>query len=104
MGWENRNGRFYFYGKERIGDRVRSVYYGMSEAAAIISRLTELRRDKQEMARADDRAAISKMRAQDDEIEKLDDLIIKLTSAALLSAGFHQHHGTWRRKRNGQTE
>ena len=33
MGLEDRNGRLYYYRKERVGDRVRSVYMGSGELA-----------------------------------------------------------------------
>jgi hypothetical protein len=102
MGWETRKGRLYYYTKERIGERVVSIYHGTGASAGLISELAELRRADREKARAEDLAEIQRMQDEDGEISALDDLVVALTQEALISAGFHQHRGTWRRKRNGK--
>ena len=46
MGWEDRNGRSYYYRKERTGGRVRSVYVGNSQMAHGLVMLDEMGRGR----------------------------------------------------------
>lgn len=38
MGWERRGGKFFYYRKQRVAGRVRSIYFGSGERAETASR------------------------------------------------------------------
>ena len=96
MAWENRHGRLFYYRKVREGKRVRSIYLGRCEEAYLCSELVEETNHSQRMER--------NLLKPDNEIESqlsaLDAEIAAITKATLITAGFHQHKGTWRKKRN----
>jgi len=37
MGWKTINGRRYYYKSERVGDRVKTTYFGGGESGLLIS-------------------------------------------------------------------
>ncbi len=100
MALEQRGSNFYYYGKERRGGRVCSIYYGSGETAVLMSRLDEARREeaghKLEVARHE----LAKLERYDASIEATCRMIDSITEAALLAAGFHTHKRQWRRKRD----
>lgn len=101
MGWEQRGRRSYLYKKEREGSRVRSVYIGVGERAALISQLETMRRDEAEIKREDRRLELAKLEQLDRAIEAACRLIDTVTEAALIVAGFHTHKREWRKRRYG---
>ena len=104
MGWEQRNGSSYYYRKERIGKRVRSVYVGSGLVANMAAQLDALERDEQGEKREALRREMDKQNAIDAQIDEVCHMTEKLTRAALIAAGFHLHRGQWRRKRNATKE
>jgi hypothetical protein len=100
MPWKRRAGHLYFYVSERIGRQVVSHYVGRGEAAAAIEELVA----EERAAREAERAASRRERALLDEADRATahlclqaDLAAR---AALLGAGYHQHHrGEWRKRR-----
>jgi hypothetical protein len=102
MGWVTRKGGRYYYANERIGDRVITTYHGAGERAEAVASLLEQERIERELARAQDLAEVERMRAEDCELNIIDDLVVDLTKGALLDAGYHQHRGQWRKMRNGK--
>jgi len=99
MGWEDRNGRSYYYRKERSGDRVRSVYVGGGETARLISLYEGLRREEAEEEREAERQARGREMEIDAELDALGKLIGELATATLIAHGYHQHKRQWRRRR-----
>ena len=100
MGWEDRDGRRYYYRKRREGERVVSEYVGHGELAQLLAQ-----QDAEK--RAADHVANEVARAEQDaesEIERRLDqttvLVDALTEGALRAAGLHYHRGEWRRRRN----
>ncbi len=100
MGWEDRNGRSYYYRKERSGNKVRSVYVGGGEVAGLCAALDGMVRSEAK----DEREAKRRARARDTELDRagdeLGEMIKTLTTAALLAEGFHTHKRQWRRTRD----
>lgn len=103
MGWELRRGRLYYYRKEREGARVRSVYVGSGETAALISQLEGMRRDEDETEHENQRRELAKLERQDEAIDATCRLIETVTEAALIAAGFHTHKRQWRKIRYGSS-
>ena len=50
MGWEERNGRMYYYSKRREGDRVISEYIGAGMGAEAIATIERIDQEKQKLA------------------------------------------------------
>jgi hypothetical protein len=101
MGWEDRNGRSYYYRKERTGARVRSVYVGSGATAYFAAELDAMERtEAKQKRRTEQRARLSEL-AKDEELDALGETVRQLVAAQLFIDGFHQHKRQWRRKRNG---
>lgn len=101
MGWEDRNGRSYYYRKQRIGAQVVSKYIGAGWLAEIYAAADEQIRTENEL----ERKALNKEKAEimaiDREVNDTMDTCRALADVFLLVSGFHTHKGTWRRKRGG---
>jgi hypothetical protein len=100
MGWEDRNGKSYYYQKRREGTRVRSVYVGAGLVGQFASVADESTRGELDEQRRELRREIEEQDAIDARIDAVCDLTEKLVMAALIASGFHQHKRQWRRKRN----
>ncbi len=100
MGWEDRNGRSYYYRKERSGGRVRSVYVGTGSMARGLALLDGLDRAE----KADERDARAREREADEIAEAVASaagvVCDTLRTAVLLAEGFHTHKRQWRRTRD----
>lgn len=99
MAWEARpdSRRPYFYRAERVGGRVRKRYVGRGPAAdAAADEVAQAR-----VRRESDRAAVRRLIAGDEPIERLygllDDLVRLLADATLMAGGLHKRRGEWRR-------
>jgi hypothetical protein len=97
MAWENRNGRYYYYRKRRVGRRGISEYLGASEFAELLARMDVLDQEEARSKWRAERLELARWLALDREITETLDLCSDLTSAALLIAGLHTHKGQWRR-------
>lgn len=102
MAWEDRNGRSYYYRKERRGDRVVSEYVGAGEVARLRARLDAMQREEDEEARERERSLRVTDKAHDVSLDILREVCETLTVAALVADGFHTHKRQWRRERQWQ--
>ncbi len=99
MGWERRGNNTYYYRKMRTNGRVRSVYVGQGEIAALASRLDATQREEreaQQVKERQDQRAFDSLHQSIDNLARLSNL---LTEAVLLAAGFHQHKRQWRKQK-----
>ena len=96
MAWEYRHGRLFYYRKVRQGKRVRSIYMGNGEDAYLCSEMVEekLHQDQREKVFRESENVIEAQFAA------LDAEISAITKETLTTAGYHQHKGTWRKKRH----
>jgi hypothetical protein len=101
MSWESRKGRGRYYTRSRRrGGRVIREYFGTGEVAELAAQMDGLRRRERI-------EAIEARRRRDCEADALDACVAAachaidlMARAALVAAGFHQHHrGEWRRRR-----
>lgn len=99
MGWEDRNGRSYYYRKERDGARVRSIYVGRGETAGLLAQFEAMQSDEREGKRALALLERERVQEQDAELEALGEIIRELAAATLITHGYHQHKRVWRRRR-----
>ena len=104
MALELRGNSYYFYEKERNGDKVRSVYRGKGEIAYLLNQMRLLMKDEESAKRESKKR--DKARSAETELENIlesfAELSKVLTDAFFLTNGFHQHKRQWRKKRNGK--
>lgn len=100
MGWELRNGKWYYYRKLRRSRRVVSEYIGAGEFAQLIYLLDESDREQIRNTQNTWQKIKSENHCADMEIEKLNQTIKTLVRATLLASGHHVHKGQWRKTRN----
>ena len=98
MGWEERNGHWYYYTKTRDGDRVTSVYYGAGSGAAALAQANAAVEEGRRAAAAER----DEMLALDDACDAYYDVIHSIVKASLRVHGYHLHKGQWRKGRHGR--
>lgn len=101
MPWENRNGREYYYRKRRIGRHVISEYVGSGWLAELTAAIDEQEQAQRQAEQQAQRQVREQQKEIDSDLDRLDDYVRALTRARLLLAGYHNHKGEWRKKRNG---
>ena len=100
MGWENRNGRQYYYRKQRRGSRVFSEYIGKGEYAEILADQDSLEHLQANFQKEKMRLLIEANDELDNEIADFERLCELFINSDLILAGFYCHKGEWRRRRN----
>ena len=108
MALERRGNNHYFYEKERIGGKVRSVYSGKGETAFLLNQMRLWKKDEDEYERErkqfERRREIENENEIDSAVESFCEMSRILTDAFFLTNGFHQHKRQWRKKRNGKAK
>ncbi len=99
MPWERRGQNRYYYRARRVGPVVKKQYCGKGPIAESAARQdAEVRR-----RRAEGQAAIRKIREPLtpvlDLMRQLDTGVRMLCDGSLLTAGYHQNKGVWRKRR-----
>ena len=96
-----KGGRSYYYRKRKLDDgRVVSEYVGSGPLATFAASRAEDDRRERAVAATTERAERDRMRADEAELDGFCTLADALARAALLNAGYHQHHrGEWRKRR-----
>src|SRR5689334_10272212 len=99
MAWEpRRNGRTYYYRKQRRGGRVVSEYVGTG-LAGTLGELYQARADAHTAdARAQRAREIAALPPDDPALADLETLLAGLTRAVLLANGYHPHKRQWRKR------
>ncbi|MFN7948464.1 MAG: hypothetical protein U0Z53_24140 [Blastocatellia bacterium] len=105
MAWEQRGNRQYYYRKQRIGNRVVSIYKGRrTKTSELLATMDEGRRQERMINRQMLREEREEFSAMDAEIEEISELMETLVEATLVATGHYNHKGEWRRKRNGKKD
>ena len=99
MAWERRGDRLYYYQSERVDGRVRKRYVGRGEVAELVAHADETRRAVRERRRQDERAELERARELSEAGAELDAVAEILARAEMVAAGYHDHRGEWRRRR-----
>jgi len=92
MAWEERNGKYYYYRKQRVGRKVVSQYVGSGELAELAYRLDFLIKVERIKIRLLKEEALN----FDREVDEVCRQITVLMYSILLISGFHMHKGQWR--------
>jgi|SRR6516165_914907 hypothetical protein len=92
-------GRYYTRSR-KLNGRVVREYVGSGEVARLVAQLDMIEREKREAERAGLRMERGELEALDARVKEMHRTADLLARAALVVAGFHQHHrGEWRKKR-----
>jgi len=100
MAWETRGTRPYYYKSRRIGNTVRKLYLGSGDVA----KQAAANDDAAKAQRVTDQAALAELQTGLANVDQLaadvDQGVHLLTEAVLLTAGFREHRGEWRLRRD----
>ena len=100
MVWSTRGTRKYYYRKELVNGRWRKVYVGTGASAEIAAQSDAEHRKLRATSRRQQREDREHFFAAEAVLIELSGLTDKMTKAALILAGFHQHErGAWRKRR-----
>jgi hypothetical protein len=95
MAVERRGNNLYYYAKRREGERVVSEYVGKGETVDFWSYIAESRKQERRLIQQAHRIDAN-LEAEINQYCRAVDLMVK---AELISMGYHQHKGQWRRRR-----
>jgi hypothetical protein len=100
MALERRAGGVYYYRSRRVNGRVVKEYAGCGRVATLAAELDGLDRDQAAIDREREKRTRDELAALDGPLAELNDLTDLLARAALVAAGYRQHHrGEWRKRR-----
>lgn len=99
MGWKRIGNHAYFYRSRRAGGRVVSEYVGRGELGALCAHFDHLDRQERARQRAGGKAEREAAGREEQAIRVWFATVEAVAAGAMLSAGFHKHHGQWRRER-----
>jgi hypothetical protein len=102
MGWENRNGRLYFYRKRRDGKRVVSEYVGTGLVAELSWALDGEEKHNANLKRIERDQRRQAVKMIDDNAAQVEKYTKIITRACLLLADYHAPKRQWRKVRNGK--
>jgi hypothetical protein len=100
MGWEQRNGNWYYYRKMRRGRQVVSEYFGAGPSAGIFAELDQMDRDEKMFARDEWKGQKADLDQIEMQAERSSLLIRGIVRAHFLLAGYHPHKGQLRKRRD----
>lgn len=96
-----RNGNVYYYEKRRQGSRVVSQYVGGGVVADLAAKRAEIDKNIREAKATQQKLDRMSAMQIDKALNEFSKTVDTLTTAVLISMGYHQHNGQWRRRRNG---
>lgn len=101
MAWETRRGKQYYYRTRRSKDgRVRKEYVGTGLAAMAAAKADEEAREAKRQEREQIRRIETQVRPLKELMNELDEGVRLLMAGTLLAAGYHNHRGNWRKRRD----
>jgi hypothetical protein len=103
MPWKQIGKHSYYYRSRREHGRVVSEYIGRGKVGSLLAQLSEIERLQAEEKRAEQKAEREGAEQEERSIRAWFDSIEIVADGVMLAAGFHKHHGQWRRKRDGET-
>ena len=96
MGLERRRYGTYYYRKRREGDRVISEYVAAGDLGETMYKLDRKDREREKKREAKEWAGWEDLDRPFRGLEELTRLLVK---SHMLSLGYHQHKGQWRKRR-----
>lgn len=105
MAWEQRKNtsqRYYYRSRRLPNGRVVKTYHGTGHCGARAAEVDRRKRAEQELQHHRHRALLEHIQHVAAPLDKLCEACDLITEAVLLSAGYHNHRGEWRKKRHGR--
>ena len=99
MSWENRRYGRYYTRTRRVAGRVIREYCGCGEAAELAAAMDAEKRRERETGAAEYREQGKHLEGIDMEVAVVVRLADLAAKACMLSAGFKNHKGQWRKRR-----
>src|SRR5262245_16764287 len=102
MAWDRKEyspTKGYYYRWRRVDGVLKKQYVGRGPAAEMAALLDEREREQRQAARLKTLQERADLALADLALKRSRELANLLTEATLLLAGYHQHHGCWRRRR-----
>lgn len=99
MSWESRPGsksKYYFWAERHAGKLVKT-YFGSGARAKFAAETDSAARKAREADAMAARALVAELEPLEAQTLAMMVSVEEITKAALLAAGCHQHHGSWRR-------
>ena len=96
MAWEK--GRYYTRSR-KVNGRVIREYFGGGAVGELAAQLDVIEREQREYEREAWRVEREGIEEFDETIAKVCQMADMIARAAMVAAGFHRHHGEWRRRR-----
>ena len=101
MAWKREGRQLVYYRNKRIDGHVRTIYYGAGEVAKRAAAEDAAKRAKRAADQAELVAFQTRLAGVDQLATQAAHGLAVLTEGTLLALGFHEHHGQWRRWRDG---
>ncbi len=100
MALEERNGNYYYYKKERDGNRVVSKYYGKGELANLVAQMDEIERYEKQIEAEKQRKNREKIEEIDRKLSEIEQNLKSLTNLYLISKDFYKTSSReWRQRK-----
>lgn len=104
MSWDTKTrGGKYYYRTRRVQGRVVKQYVGVGPLAEMAALLDEREREQRRTARLAIKKERERLALADGTLSEAKRWIDLLVWSALILCGWHNHHGTWRRRRGNTT-
>ena len=103
MGWEERNGSRYYYRKKRINGTVQSEYVGDGPFAEALARLDQIEQERRQEKKYRRQQKREEMKQEIRMVEEARRATRQIRDAALLSSGYHNHKGKWRKHHGNES-
>ena len=98
MSWEGKGNKKYYYQKERVGNKVRSIYIGKGPIAQLTAAAEEIQRNDRRLQRMIINQVLENEKNWIDTVIQINKRNSNIVKALLLIQGFHTHKGQWRRR------
>lgn len=90
MALEKRNGNYYYYKKEREGNRVVSKYYGKGKLASLVAQMDEMEREEKEFEAEKQKKNLRKLEQIDRDLSEIERNIKVFVESYLTDKGFYK--------------
>lgn len=104
MGWEDRNGKRYYYRKRREGRHVISEYIGCGFVGELAEDMDIIDRAESHQAREVWQATKQSADAIASQARQVEKFTQTMLRAALMLTGYHTHKRQWRKRRDGRSK
>ncbi len=99
MGWEKRGNGLYYYRKHRCGKKVYSEYVGTGPGVEAIALTEQQLRENSSYMKQFEQKEQEREKELSRHVDEICSFIRVLVGGHMLTNGYHNHHGQWRKSR-----